>query len=266
MAAAVAVSFGWVFDEVSWLCEVAFATSLLLVLLQVVHASLTREVYPVRLLFGINAVVYAAASLVRDELTTQASAAVVAAVPLLSFFCLVGYRLALAPPRPGEAMRERKEFKDCGRGSRLLVCVVLTVEFVQFNALAFNPDLGAWADISSRLSELWFLVSFIVLPPSEEDIFEKQLLAFVGLACGRDLFALVALHHAPPRAAAAATAESFSRAAKCPTRRVRRAATTTTTTTTSTYTIMATTTTTTTASARSAALTSTRWRHPSCSS
>ena len=134
--------------------------SLLSVVFHIVRASLTRHLLPTRLLVGANVVVLAAASLVRDELSTQATAALIAAVPLLSYFSFVGWRLALAPPRPGEALRPAKLLRECAWWNRLLVGVVLTVEFVQFNALSFNPALGAWGDLSGLST--YFSFSFFV--------------------------------------------------------------------------------------------------------
>ena len=149
---------------------------------------------PVRLIVGLNVVVLAAASLVRERLSKQASAAIVASVPLLSYYVFFGWRLALAPPRPGEALRPDKPLRECSKLNQLVVALVLTVEFVQFNALSFNPDLGVWGDLRALSS--YFSYSFFVFPASSGDdafYFERQLWVFCALAVGWVLFALVAL-------------------------------------------------------------------------
>jgi hypothetical protein len=127
-ACAVFTAAGVAQPGASWLCAVSFAAAFVSIVLHVVRASLTRHVLPIRLTVGLNVVVLGAASLGRDRLTTQALAAIVAAVPLLSYFCLCGYFLALAPPRPGEAMRAETTLRQCHPLNRLTVFVVLTVE------------------------------------------------------------------------------------------------------------------------------------------
>ena len=77
---ALAVGAGVLWPRASRLCDVAFAVSLLSVVFHIVRASLTRHLLPTRLLVGANVVVLAAASLVRDELITHATAALIAAV------------------------------------------------------------------------------------------------------------------------------------------------------------------------------------------
>ena len=187
---AVAVLAGVLYPAADWLCATIFLASLASVVLHLVRASLTREFLPVRLIVGINVVVLAAASLVRERLTAQTSAAIVASVPLLSYFCLCGWWLALAPPRPGEAMRPETKLRECHSFNRFAVSLVLIVEFVQFNALSFNPALGAWGDLHALST--YFSFSFFVFASSEES-FEQQLWIYCSLAIGWVLFALVAL-------------------------------------------------------------------------
>ena len=45
-------------------------------------------------------------------------------------------------------------------GNKIVVVMVLVVEFVQFNALAFNPELGAWKEIGALASS--FSYSFLI--------------------------------------------------------------------------------------------------------
>ena len=190
---AFAVGVGVLFPAASWLCAAVFAASLASVTFHLVRASLTRRVLPVRLTAGANVVVLAAASLAKESLTTQASAAIVASVPLLSYFCLCGWRLALAPPRPGEAMRPETTLRQCHPFNRFAVTAVLLVEFIQFNALSFNPALGAWSDLRAVASQYYSFSFLIANGASSAEYFERQLWIFCSLAIGWVLFALVAL-------------------------------------------------------------------------
>ena len=177
-------------DFADWLVAATFVASLASVIFHVIRASLTRSVMSVRLIVGCNVAVMAAAALAKDRLSAQASAAIVASVPLLSYFTLCGWWLASAPPRPGEAMRPDMTLRECHILNKLSVILVLVVEFVQFNALSFNPALNAWRDL--RALSAYFTFSFFVVTSSEES-FENQLWVFFSLAIGWVLFALVAL-------------------------------------------------------------------------
>jgi len=127
-------------------------------------------------------------------------------VPLLSWFCFFAWQLALAPPWPGEALRAPKLLRECTWYNQVAVCIVLAVEFVQFNALSFNPALGAWLDLPS-ITE-YYSYSFFVFGSSEYR-FEQQLWAYCALALGWVVFAIFTLaliaHH---RAAEARTASN----------------------------------------------------------
>lgn len=190
IVAAFSVFAGVLVRSLSWLCVAAFIATLISVVLHVVRASLTRKVLPVRIVVGVNVVVLAAAAICRDKVTVQASAAIVASVPLLSYFCFFGWYLALAPPRPGEALRPPMQLREAHWSSQLTVMLVLAVEFVQFNALSFNPKLGTWRDLPS-LSD-YFSYSFFVFASSSEQ-FEQQLWGYCALAIGWVLFALITL-------------------------------------------------------------------------
>ena len=176
--------------QLSWLCNIAFVTSLASLVFHVVRASLTRNVMPLRLILGLNVVVIAASALVRHKLSTLTASSIVVAVPMVSYFCFVGWQLALAPPRPGEALRDEKRFGQCHWSTKLIVTLVLTVEFIQFNALSFNPALGTWGDLRQLSS--YFSYSFFVFASSEYD-FEHQLYLYCTLALGWVLFAAVTL-------------------------------------------------------------------------
>ena len=189
-AIAVLVSVMWP-GEAAWLGTVVFVACLASVVFQVVRASLTRRLSTVRLLCGINVVVLAALTLVRDEVSTRASAFIVLCVPVLSYFVFIGWRLAIAPPQPGEAMRPSKLLRECHPLNRCAVSAVLAVEFAQFNALSFNPALNAWADLPSLSS--YFSYSFFVFPSNDDASYRQQLWGFCALAVGWVLFALVAL-------------------------------------------------------------------------
>lgn len=205
IAIAALVLAGVVLPRLHWLCTLAFLVSLTSVILHVVRATLKRQLHPVRLAVGCNVVVLAATSLVRDRLTQQASAAIVAGVPLLSWFCFFGWRYALAPPRPGEALRPPKQLTDCHWTSKLTVAIVLTVEFVQFNALSFNPALGAWQGMPTITS--YYSYSFLVFKTSEYR-FEQQLWAYCALALGWVLFAIATLALIAHKSAAEARTRS----------------------------------------------------------
>lgn len=176
--------------DMRWLCNACFLGTLATVVMHVVRATLRRQLPPVRVILGCNVVVLAATSIVRDHLTQQEAAAIVAAVPLLSWFCYFGWRFALAPPRPGEALRPPKQLRECHWTSKLIVAIVFTVEFVQFNALSFNPALGAWQGLPSISS--YYKYSFFVISTSEYG-FEQQLWAYCALAIGWVFFACATL-------------------------------------------------------------------------
>ena len=202
----VGVFAGWWWPAMSWMRGLIFVISLGSVVFHIVRASLTRFLPPVRLIFGLNVVVLAAASLASHQISKQASAAVVASVPLLSYYLYFGWRLALAPPRPGEAMRPEMKLKECHWVSRAVVYLVLSVEFVQFNALSFNPALGLWKDVHQLCEYLSY--SLLIFRYGSDDggsvsfTFERQIWVFCSLAIGWVLFALVALCiSSPPRSA-----------------------------------------------------------------
>ena len=190
-ATAGAVAIG-VLTPLPWVCLAAFLASLASMVFHVVRASLTRKILPVRLVIGLNVVVLAATALVRDRLSQQASAAVVGGTACVSYFCFFGWRLALEPPRPGEALRHEKELRRCHWSSQVTVGLVLSVEFVQFNALSFNPSLGAWAELHD-LSR-YYSYSFFVFGSEAEGwtyTFEQQLWAYCSLALGWVAFAML---------------------------------------------------------------------------
>jgi hypothetical protein len=198
--------------DMRWLCNACFLGTLATVVMHVVRATLRRQLPPVRVILGCNVVVLAATSIVRDHLTQQEAAAIVAAVPLLSWFCYFGWRFALAPPRPGEALRPPKQLRECHWTSKLIVAIVFTVEFVQFNALSFNPALGAWQGLPSISS--YYKYSFFVISTSEYG-FEQQLWAYCALAIGWVFFACATLWLISHQRAAARKA-AFSAAACAP--------------------------------------------------
>ena len=145
-AGALLLALGYGYDNL-WVCGIAFAATSVTLVIHIVRASLTRRLYPLRLLIGLNVVVLAAAALGRDQLSTLDISAIVVGIPMLSYYCYWGYTLALAPPRTDEALRPPKELKDCHLFNKVTLILVTAVEFVQFNALAFNPALGAWQQV-----------------------------------------------------------------------------------------------------------------------
>ena len=72
-----------------------------------------------------------------------------------------------------------------------MIFLVLLVEFVQFNALAFNPSLGAWNDVRA-LSSTYFSFSFFVFTTSSEEQYETQLWLYCSLALGWVAFSCAA--------------------------------------------------------------------------
>ena len=124
---------------------VAFALTFATLLMNVVHASLTRQIRPLRLLVGMNVVVLAAAA--STNLSEQYTAAIVAGVPLLSYYCYWSWLLSSTPPREGEALRASKDFSECRLLNKVSIVVVIVVEFCTFNSLAFNPALGVWTEV-----------------------------------------------------------------------------------------------------------------------
>jgi hypothetical protein len=65
--------------DMRWLCNACFLGTLATVVMHVVRATLRRQLPPVRVILGCNVVVLAATSIVRDHLTQQEAAAIVAA-------------------------------------------------------------------------------------------------------------------------------------------------------------------------------------------
>ena len=71
---------------------------------------------------------------------------------------------------------------------------MLVVEFIQFNALPFNPSVGAWQDIGSFFSST-FRISFLMFdgPAGSSWSYDKTLWLYFGLGMGWVLFAFITL-------------------------------------------------------------------------
>ncbi|KAL1523489.1 hypothetical protein AB1Y20_018427 [Prymnesium parvum] len=169
-------------------CGAAFVATAIALVIHLVRASLTRQLHPLRLIVGFNVVVLAAASLSRERLSTQALSSIVVGIPLLSYYGFWGAALVLAPPRADEALKPPKELRECHPFNQLTVGVVLLVEFVQFNFLAFNPALGAWQEVHS-LTESYRSVFLEV----SEVQFDELLWVYCALALGWIIFAILVI-------------------------------------------------------------------------
>ena len=90
-------------------------------------------------------------------------------------------------------MRPETTLRQCHPFNRFAVTAVLLVEFIQFNALSFNPALGAWSDLRAVASQYYSFSFLIANGASSAEYFERQLWIFCSLAIGWVLFALVAL-------------------------------------------------------------------------
>lgn len=175
---------------VEWLSGVVLAIAIASIVLHLVTASLTRRVPVIRLIAGTNVVVFASVALASDKISSQTAAGIVGAVPLLSYFGYWFWRLASAPPRPGEALRPAKLLKECSWIALATVSAVLLIEFVQLNSLPFNEALGAWQGLPSL--SVAFDLTFLELPVGEAS-FETELWVYCALALGWVSFAIVAL-------------------------------------------------------------------------
>jgi hypothetical protein len=162
-----------------WLCGVVFCVALGSIVLHLVNASLTRRVPVIRLIVGLNVVVFAAVALTRDKISSQAAAGIVGSVPLLSYFGYWFWRLASAPPRPGEALRPAKQLRECSWAALATVSAVLCIEFVQLNAVPFNAMLGAWRGLPDL--NVAFTLTFLEFAGSETS-FETELWVYVEIA------------------------------------------------------------------------------------
>ena len=94
--------------------------------------------------------------------------------------------VALKPPGPDEALRPAKDLAECHPFNQVTIIIVLIVDFVQFNALAFNPALGTWSELQA-LGDSFDSV-FLVFG---ETAYDDQLWVYCGLAIGWVLFALL---------------------------------------------------------------------------
>ena len=64
----------------------------------------------------------------------------------------------------GEAVRAPRAFAECGPVSRASTLGVLLVEFVQLNALAFNPAIGVATNAFGASSEMHWKYEDIAKP------------------------------------------------------------------------------------------------------
>ena len=158
--AILAVSGSGYFVGIAWVASLAFVLACLSLALQLVRGSLTGRFSLLWVLVASNVVVYTAAACLGARLHGVVGAPVLAGVPLVSWYGYWTQRLVRAPPAPGEALRPPKELRRVWWGNKIVVVMVLVVEFVQFNALAFNPELGAWKEIGALASS--FSYSFLI--------------------------------------------------------------------------------------------------------
>ena len=124
-------------------CEIAFAGSFMLTIALLVHSTLTRHLRVPHALFGVVVAGESALAVQRDAVPVFHEAAV--GLPIVCWFVFWGWSLAVLPQQVGEAVRAPRAFAECGPVSRASTLGVLLVEFVQLNALAFNPAIGGWS-------------------------------------------------------------------------------------------------------------------------
>ena len=160
---------------------------------QVMRGSITRQLPLVNIVVNSTLVVWACAELKRDLMSERTRWCFVIGTPLLSYYCLVGLWLARRLPQAGEALRTAKSLGECRRDQQASALLVLAIEFVQFNSLPFNSELGAWHELD--FSSL-FRYSFLQceegcarwVPP-----FDAQLRFYCTLGLAWVLFALITL-------------------------------------------------------------------------
>ena len=161
--------------------------------IQVMRGSITRQLPLVNIVVNSTLVVWACAELRRDLMSERTRWCFVIGTPLLSYYCLVGLWLARRAPQAGEALRPATNLVECRRDQQASALLVLAIEFVQFNSLPFNSELGAWHEL--EFSSL-FRYSFLQCeegcaawaPP-----FDGQLRFYCSLGLAWVLFALITL-------------------------------------------------------------------------
>ena len=117
-----------------------FLAAMLATPAHLMRAAITRKLPTVATLLMANILAISAAHIAAKDWDPNIHAAMLVAAPIVSWFGYWALHFGAMPPRAGESMRPPKSLTECNQPNKCISILVLFVEFVQYNALAFNPN------------------------------------------------------------------------------------------------------------------------------